>query len=390
MLRSLRRLVSAVTLVAFAASGAVLVPPAFDAWRILRDWDEPEVAAALHLDGLAPADYAREAEQALREDDPELARSILALAAERRVALPPDLAGRVEEAVADEPGTVGQILEGAVFGEGDTAASFGAALATDLMVIGDVRDLVRQAAAYPDYDPVVVALAALGVGLTAATVSSAGAASPVKLGASVLKLAKRTGKLSIGLGDDLLRLARRAVDADALQAVLRAARRLDWAEARRLSRSVLRRDVGAELARSGEALGGIAAVRGPRAALDTLGAAESTVELRRLARVSEKSGAGYRGALRLAPRLAKGVAKVSEVFLKVAGWLLAGLGWLLWLAWVALRLLYRCGRLALRAGRFATHRARPRPHAAEGAFPSLRHGAAANPARQGRGAASTS
>lgn len=348
MFRLVRRALSLATLIAFAMSGMVLVPPAFDAWRILRDWNEPEVTADLHLAGLIPADYAREAEKALAEDDAELARSILDLAVKKHVAIPPDLGSRVDAAVADEPGLAGQVWDGAVFGEGDTAAGFAAAVATDLMVVGDLRDLVRQGMAYPDYDPVVVALAAVGVGLTAATVTSAGSATPVKLGASVLKLARRSGRLSARLGDELFRLARRAVDADALQAVLRAGRRLDWAEARRAAGRVLRRDAGDELLRTGEALGGMAAARGPRAALDTLAVADGTAEVARLARVAEKSGSGFRGALRLAPRLAKGVAKVSKIFFAVGGWLLAGLGWIAWLAWVSVRLGLRGMKLGWR------------------------------------------
>lgn len=353
MFRWLRRFVSLVTLVALATSGMVFVPPAADAWRIIRNWNDPAVAADLHLDGLTPADYAREAERALGEDDPELAQSILALAGEKHVAMPPDLADRVARSVAARPGVLGQVWDGAVYGEGDTAAGFAAAVATDLMVVGDIRDLVRQGLAYPDHDPVVVALAAVGVGLTAATVSSAGAAAPVKLGASVLKLARRTGRLSVRLGDDLLRLTRRAVDGDALQATLRAARRLDWAGVRRAGGGILRREASAELARTGEALGGIAAARGPRAALDTLQTAEKTDDLSRLAHIAEKSGTTYRAAIRLAPRLARAMAKVSKAFLKAAGWLLAGLAWIAWLLWTALRLTRRALKLSARGMRLA-------------------------------------
>ncbi len=360
MLRWLRRIVSLFTLTAFAASGAVFVPPAFDAWRIVQRWDAPETSAALQLDGLLPADYIREAEAALGEDDPELAQSILTLADEKHVMLPPELRDKPAQAVADQPGVLGQVWDGAVYGEGDSAVGLAAAAVTDLMVVGDIRDLMREGWNYPDYDPVVVALAAVGVGLSVATVSSAGAAAPVKAGASLLKLAKRTGKLGARLGDDLFRLARQAVDGDALEATVRAARRLDWAEARRLGSTVLRREGRAEIVRTGEAVGAVAAVRGPRAALDTLKTAENTAEVSRLARIAETTGPAYRGALRLAPRLAKAVAKTSKVMWKLSAWIALGLFWLCWLLWTALRLCHRTARLSAHGIRFAVRVVKPR------------------------------
>lgn len=359
MFRWLRRTVSLVSLAAFLSSGIFLIPPAADAWRILRRWDDPAVAADIQLAGLLPADYAREAERALAEDDPELAGSILALAEERHVALPPELQPRVTEALAARPGVIGQVWNGAVYGEGDTAAGLAAAVTTDFMVIGDLRDLVREGLAYPDYDPIVVALAAAGVGLTAATAPSAGTAIPLKLGASVLKLARRTGKLGLALGDDLLRLARRAVDPDALEATLRAGRRLDWPAARLEAQAILRAPIRAELMRTGEAVGAIAAARGPRAALDTLKAAESTAEVTRLARVAEKLRGGYRGALRLAPRLGKVVARTIDRLAGILGWLLSAAAWLLWLAWLSLRVTVRGTALAARGVRRFVRRSPP-------------------------------
>ncbi len=339
MFRFLRHCFSILLAASLALSGIAFVPQAAIALRLLRHWNEPDVTARLHLDLVAPGAYAVEAEAALHDDDPELARSILLLAAERRIAVPPELSVRVDEAIAAQGGVIGDVWNGAVYGEADGAAGFAAAVATDLMVVGDVRDLVRQAWAYPDYDPVVVSLAAVGIGLTAASVMSAGTAAPVKLGASVLKLARKTGRLGAALSADLLRLARRALDPEAMDAVARAGRRLDWSGVRAASVRLLRREVTEELGTAGAALGTLARRQGPKGALDTLRAADSTAEITRLGRIAEKSGPAYRGALKLAPRLAKGFAKASRVFVGWALWLLGGVLWLLWAVWTAMRLI---------------------------------------------------
>lgn len=348
MLRLFRTIVSLVTTCALLLSGMVFVPQGATALRLLRSWEAPDTTARLHLDLLQPADYAREAEAALAENDPELAQSILHLAAARHVAMPADLAPKVDAALEARGGTFSEIWNGAVYGEADGTAGFAAALATDLMVIGDIRDLARQAWAYPDYDPIVVALAAFGIGLTAASVASVGAATPVKLGASALKLARKTGRLGASLSADLLRLARRAVDGAVVEDLFRAARRLDRAEVRRLSSRVLRREATEELGASARALGSIAGTQGPKGALDALRVSDSTSEVVRLFRVTERTGPGFRGALRLTPRLMKTVAKASWIFVKWALWLAAGVLWLLWLVWISCGLAIRIARLMAR------------------------------------------
>ncbi|MBE7184630.1 MAG: hypothetical protein INR68_09515 [Methylobacterium mesophilicum] len=360
MLRLFRTLVSLVTTCALLLSGVVLVPQGALAFRLVRSWEAPDTTARLRLDTLVPADYRREAQAALAEGDPELAQSILQLAQARRIAMPADLAPQVDAALEAQGGTFKELWNGAVYGDADGTAGFAAALATDLMVVGDIRDLARQAWAYPDYDPVVVALATLGIGLTAASVASAGTATPVKLGASALKLARKTGRLGAALSADLLRLARRAVDGAALEDVFRAARRLDRAEVQRLSSRVLRREATEELGSSARALGSIASGRGPKGVLDALRVSDSTGEVVRLARVAERTGPGFRGALRLAPRLVKTLAKASWAFVKWVLWLAAGALWVLWLVWTGLRLVRRLALVIVHALIGAARLAGPR------------------------------
>lgn len=88
-------------------------------------------------------------------------------------------------------------------GRGDDAVAVGCAVASDLLVFGDVRDLTLQALAWgrgDATDPVLVALSATGLALTALPQAGAGTA--------VLKVARRAGGLSADLAASVTRLAR--------------------------------------------------------------------------------------------------------------------------------------------------------------------------------------
>jgi hypothetical protein len=105
--------------------------------------------------------------------------------------------------------------EGIFEGTSDEAIGQAAALITDFLVIGDIRDLTRQAINWgqdKQVDAVVAALSGIGLAASAAEIASAGGATPVKGGVSLLKAARRLGKLPNWLGRALVkgvRLVRR-------------------------------------------------------------------------------------------------------------------------------------------------------------------------------------
>jgi hypothetical protein len=87
------------------------------------------------------------------------------------------------------------------YGEGD--AGVGCAVASDLFLFGDVRDLTRQGLAWgrgDETDPMLVALSTAGVVLTLAPGAGAGTA--------LVKVARRTGTLSRPLAESVTLLVR--------------------------------------------------------------------------------------------------------------------------------------------------------------------------------------
>jgi len=95
----------------------------------------------------------------------------------------------------------GRCVNGIWTGRGEDAYGIGCAVASDLVVFGDVRDLTRQGVAWfrgEETDEVLVALSAAGVALT--FVPQAGAST------SLLKVARRAGALGERLAKSVVRL----------------------------------------------------------------------------------------------------------------------------------------------------------------------------------------
>lgn len=148
---------------------------------------------------------------ALDAGDVALARGLADLALELGRPLPPATAARL--AAAEAPGAVAlrnaeSAARGFVTGEIDGSAALAGAIAADLTVIGDIRDIARETAkiaAGEDHSALILGLAAAGVAATAATYATAGAASPARVGVSILKAARRTGAMTAEFAADLAR-----------------------------------------------------------------------------------------------------------------------------------------------------------------------------------------
>lgn len=117
-----------------------------------------------------------------------------------------------------------KLVEGVLQGTSDETVGKAAGIATDFLVIGDIRDLTEQGINWSTgekVDPVVTALSSLGLLATGAqlasggaTVATGGAAAPAVVGATaakssvvILKAARKLGKLPPWLGKTLVRAA---------------------------------------------------------------------------------------------------------------------------------------------------------------------------------------
>lgn len=271
-----------------ALAAVVSLPNGLHSARLIAAADDPVALAELGLDrSFDAATATREIEAALAAGDVELAQSFLDLAADRGLALDPALGARVAAAARAADGAVRKVASfarGFVTGAPDDLAGLAGTAAGDLFWFGDVRDVVREGSRMArgrEPDALMLGLAGAGLAITAGTYASLGGAVPARVGLSLVKVARRTGRL----GAPLMRAIRR----QSTEGVVRLA---------------------------GD-LGRVQAKAGTRATLDVLKHADSPKDLVRYARLADAKGSRTRAIVKL---LGRGAIMLTTALFDLALW----------------------------------------------------------------------
>lgn len=293
----------------FALAAAFCVPLALEADALLSAADDPVAISDRALDRAFDRDTAiHETEAALSANDADLAKSFVDLADERGIALPPDLKARVATAV-DEANSASaaanSFARGFVTGEPEDMAGMAGTAVGDLFVFGDIRDAVREGSRYvsgEEYDQLVLGLACVGIAITAGTYVTAGAATPVRVGLSLAKVARKTGRIGARMGEWIGRSLRDVIDWAALK---RAGTALsEPAVAVRAARDAVKVERADGLVKLVADVGTVQAKAGTQAALDGLKLADGPKEMGRVAKLAEKKGSKTRAILKVLGRSA--------------------------------------------------------------------------------------
>jgi hypothetical protein len=325
----------------------LVVPRAVEAGRWLAAADDPvalaDLAVAKRLDGPTAK---REIEVALAAGDTELAESFLELARERNVAVDPALAARIvdERAGASARGA-GQFVRGLIIGEPDDLASLAGTVTGDLFVFGDARDAVREGvrlARGEEADELILGLACVGLAVTAATYASLGAGTPARVGLSVVKAARRTGRIGPQLSSAVVRAVRESVDAAAVRQAFTRAALVRPALAVRAAREAVKVDKAGGLLHLVRDIGRVQAKAGSRTALDGLKLADSPKDVARLARLAEAKGTKTRAIIKLAGR---GAIMLTTGLVSLASWVF----------WAAVNMFMLCAFLKRSVERITMH-----------------------------------
>ncbi|MGD0151185.1 MAG: hypothetical protein ABSB77_21590 [Xanthobacteraceae bacterium] len=306
---------------AIAALGAVVF--AIVAFAVIRGGvaaqarlavDDPVQISDRALDRVFDQDVAeREIRAALATGDNDLAQSFVELAADRSVAINPALADDVKQAqvkAGSVSGTAGRFIQGLWTGEPVDGASLAGTAVGDLFVFGDIRDAAREGTRYltgKPADPWILGLAGVGIAITAATYVSAGVTTPARVGLTLVKAARRTGRLNPVLA---VRIAREAVKVEEAGGLV-------------------------------ELVGNVGRVEtkaGTQAALDSLKVAEGPQDVSRMARLAAAKGTKTRAIIKLLGRAAI-VLTASALDLAM---------WLFWAAFMLLGFASSCKAAAER------------------------------------------
>lgn len=239
---------------------------------------------------------------AIAADDPDEVALLRDIGRDHAIPIPPDLAAEAEALIARHDSL--QAQAGACLqcmADISTCPSLTlvavCALPFELSPAGDVAALGRQGANLAtgqDFDGIEAGLAAVGLAATLVAIPSLGTSVPVKIGASVLRVARKARALSPGMTGALRLAARDGGRIERLTAFASDATR-------------------------------IAAQTSPAEALRVLRLADSPAELRRLARLADAAGPDTRKALAVLgkARSLRMLHRLSDLAVMTAGFLLS-------------------------------------------------------------------
>jgi hypothetical protein len=328
--------VALVGVMASAAVCAALWPHARDAGAIVLAQDDPAELSDARLDAVLrqsqaaknQAGVAGQIEAALAAGDADLANSFVSLAREKNVPVADELSRRVSDAVTEEGSSAHfakRFATGLVTGTADDVASLSGTVAGDLFVFGDIRDVVREGkhlAMGEDTDRLVLGLATAGLAVTAVTYVSFGEAAPVRAGLTLVKDARKAGRLGEGLTEWAGRSAREVVDTPVLQRAVASGSVLRPGETASAIRAAFRAEKAGGLVRLAKDVGRVTEKAGTRGALDTLKIAEGPKDVARAARLAEAKGGQTRAIMKI---LGRGALLLTAGAFNLTLWLFSAL-----------------------------------------------------------------
>jgi hypothetical protein len=247
-------------------------------------------------------------EAALAAGDAGLADSFVDLAREKNISLAGELSQRVSDAVKEENSSshfAMRVANGFVTGNADDAGSLSGTVAGDLFVFGDIRDVVREGKHLvmgEDTDRLVLGLATAGLAVTAATYVSVGGVAPVRAGLTLVKDARKVGRLGEGLTEWAGRSAREVVDTPLLQNAVATGSVMRPGETVSAIRAAFHAEKAGALVRLAKDVGRVSEKAGARGALDTLRIAEGPEDVARAARLAQSKGGQTRAILKMLGR----------------------------------------------------------------------------------------
>lgn len=316
---------------------------------LLDYWQYDEVAAdvaQMMLHQVSAEEVHQQVQTAIASNNPAEARMYLRLAQTFGYTIGPapfeaELQ-RLESPLNTARRTVNDFATGFLDGQADSGAGVAGALTADFTVVGDARDLWEQYQLYAQGKPVnelVVTLAGVGVGLTAATVMSAGSATPVKGGVSTTKLAARTNRLTPGFQKFLLRQGSEVFDYHAFLLAARTERSLEG-----ISKAAVRAyhpQAVRGIQQTAEQVNTIRKASSTADVVHLLQYVEDGQDLARLEKLSLKYGSETRGIMKFLGKSAIGSVRVlrksGELLISVAATLVSFIAFLFSLSGIRMK-----------------------------------------------------
>jgi hypothetical protein len=319
-------------LIACAIAMLAIGPRGFEAQSLLVAQDDPVELADRQLDrSFKPTVAVREIRAALAADDAELAASFVELARERNVTIDPALVAQVEAAntaSANAARAAGSFARGLITGEPEDVVGLAGTAVGDLFVFGDIRDAAREGtrlAMGEPADELVLGLSGLGIAITAGTYASLGAGAPGRVGLTVIKAARKTGRISASMAGWVTRSLREVVDLSKLRGAVVGFSLVQPTVAVRVAREAVKVEKSEGLVRLVTDVGRVQSKAGTKAALDGLKISEGPRDMAKVAKLADAKGGKTRAILKL---LGRGAIVLTASAFNLFSWMLTAV-WML-------------------------------------------------------------
>lgn len=180
--------------------------------------DNPHRLVRLQLSAIPPADYIIEVQELARENRYAEAIMVADMGLQELSGDEKKRLQYVRENVISQRDSLlrrgGELLRGAVIGEGDSIEALIGAISADFIVVGDVRDLLIQGTKQVvdgDSDELILALSAVGLATTVMP--------QVDWIAALLKVSRKTGSMTTAMSKSLLKILKQAKNTGDYKAV---------------------------------------------------------------------------------------------------------------------------------------------------------------------------
>ncbi len=319
-----------------AAAFAFLLPHARRAGEVLLAQEDPARLSDIQLRSVLGSGDAPQASaaidqnitQALQAKDSDLANSFVELARERDISVSKSASEEVANAVAADGSTTSfakKFATGLVTGEVDDAASLSGTVAGDLFVFGDIRDVIREGKHLvmgEEADRLLLGLASAGIAVTAATYVSVGGAAPLRAGLTMVKDARKVGRLGAGLAEWTGRAARGVIDAPVLQNAVATASMAHPSQTISAVKAAFKAEKAGALVRLAKDVGRVGEKAGTKGALDVLRISDGPKDVARAARLAESKGGQTRAIVKI---LGRGALLLTAGAFNLAWWVFGAL-----------------------------------------------------------------
>ena len=301
------------------------------------------------LNNATPARVNKLILDALERDDIEEADMYLEIATFLNYQMPESTISRLNDA-HELSATVlrnsYQFGEGFVTGKGESTAGIAGAVTSDLTVIGDLRDIALEGGrmiAGEEYSELILGLSVVGIGVTAATIATGGGGVIAKAGISLIKAARRTGRLTTEFATSMTRLTTDAVNMPLLRQTVRGLDLTDLTRTQRVISDYGRNVRAAKLLPVLSRMGEISNRVGPAETVRLMKFVKTGENLDDVSDMTRRFGLKSRGIMELTGKVALRSFKTS---FKMMEWVASSLyGILMWIGGLGVMALMRGVRL---------------------------------------------